>query len=324
MPELHDALAAEAERRRPTQHPAFSTLVERRRRRDLSITGAAGTALAALAVMGVALVPDPVGQRGPETMGPADTLSPDLRDLLEQCIGREPHITETDTFVGLSEAQLAELRGGPPRRVVGRDGECLDRTDELRPGRLNLILEDGAVVWSGVEVGQQMENVQFPVELDEERVVAPADVEALERCASLPGARLEPVRQPAPSDVRIVSVTGAVDDVGRVQQCLEALPGVTVSEPQENPAPPRSPQEDAELAAFVEMCVGNDTDVVETNTYVGLTEDELHLKRGPARDVLVVGRDGECLGEDRSLVDGRIDLVVDDGGIVWDGVERLR
>jgi hypothetical protein len=317
MPDLHDALAAEAERRRPAEQPAFGKLVERRRRRDLRRRGAAGAALAGLAIAGVAFVPDLVGQPSPETIGPAGSLSPELRDFVEKCIAGERNISATDTFVGLTEKELSLRRSPLIARIVGRDGQCLDRTDDLRPGRLNLIIQDGKVVWAGIEADQQTENVLFRVTyLDGAQYDAATDDAALFRCAGLPGARMG-VTLPVVTPIRSVSVSGTPAEVGAVEQCLRELPNTRVEREQVTTSGP-------ELAALVAECIGSDANIVETTSYVGLTETQLAELRGPARNVRVVARDGECLDRDRALVDGRINLIVNDGRIVWAGVERLR
>lgn len=55
-----------------------------------------------------------------------------------------------EEFVGLSEDEAAErvtTSGG--LRVVARDGECLGRNDDFRTDRVNVIVQDGIVVWAG-------------------------------------------------------------------------------------------------------------------------------------------------------------------------------
>ena len=70
MPDLHDELAAAAERRQPELLPPFDEVLDARRRRDRRNRIAAGTAAGCLALAGLAVVPGL--DRGPEVLGPAD------------------------------------------------------------------------------------------------------------------------------------------------------------------------------------------------------------------------------------------------------------
>lgn len=59
----------------------------------------------------------------------------------------QQRMANTDGYVGktLAEAQgLAETRGDRVR-VIGEDGTCLPRNDDLRYDRVNLYLVDGRV-----------------------------------------------------------------------------------------------------------------------------------------------------------------------------------
>lgn len=53
-----------------------------------------------------------------------------------------------DAYKGLTlaEAEARAERDGLVVRVLGRDGECFDRTSDLRPDRVDLYIEDGEVV----------------------------------------------------------------------------------------------------------------------------------------------------------------------------------
>ena len=69
-----------------------------------------------------------------------------------RCLSSEPDMKATDDYSGMSEEKalaLAERRA--TGRVVERDGECLDRTDDLRHGRVNFVVVDGRVVHAAVE-----------------------------------------------------------------------------------------------------------------------------------------------------------------------------
>lgn len=53
-----------------------------------------------------------------------------------------------DGYAGLTlaEAEARAARAGQVVRVLGEDGDCNDRTDDLRTDRVSLYLEDGEVV----------------------------------------------------------------------------------------------------------------------------------------------------------------------------------
>lgn len=68
--------------------------------------------------------------------------------FLERCAGDgQPDLAPQ--FLGLTEDGLrARLGDDAGWRLVGRDGECLVRADDLRPERVNVLVEDGRVVWA--------------------------------------------------------------------------------------------------------------------------------------------------------------------------------
>lgn len=78
---------------------------------------------------------------------PDDGLTPEQRAFVAFCTGTERPLPAAD-HVGLTE-QAATAAYGPSTRVVGRDGQCLGRTLDHREDRVNLVVEDGAVVWAG-------------------------------------------------------------------------------------------------------------------------------------------------------------------------------
>ena len=86
-------------------------------------------------------------------MGCSDSKStPDGRKvaaLIERCIGTAPG-EEAIRFVGMTEAKLTKEAIGENLtvRILNRGDECLARTDDLRPNRVNALLIDGTVVWA--------------------------------------------------------------------------------------------------------------------------------------------------------------------------------
>ena len=60
---------------------------------------------------------------------------------------------DTEQYVGLTEEEALALAedNNTTARVVERDGESLPVTMDLRPGRLNLVIEDGKVASVTVE-----------------------------------------------------------------------------------------------------------------------------------------------------------------------------
>lgn len=74
-----------------------------------------------------------------------------LQEFIDRCVGREDAEPAPDGYVGLTEQQLQDSPPDPanPRRIVGRDRVCLDRTDDRQPERVNVIIDDSRVVWAG-------------------------------------------------------------------------------------------------------------------------------------------------------------------------------
>jgi hypothetical protein len=77
-----------------------------------------------------------------------------LAAFIARCVGAEQPAL-TPEYVGLTED---EARRVVPRdlaepirefRVVGRDGDCLGRTRDLRSDRVNFLIVDGKILWAG-------------------------------------------------------------------------------------------------------------------------------------------------------------------------------
>jgi hypothetical protein len=84
-------------------------------------------------------------------------------------------------------------------------------------------------------------------------------------------------------------------------------------------------QEAESVTGVVERCMGAERNVEPTDEYNGLSKDEALAQANADSDGggRVVARDEECLGRSRDLRSGRVDFVVQDGNVVWAGVERL-
>lgn len=68
--------------------------------------------------------------------------------FVERCVGGGQHDLAPE-HLGLTEDELrTRLAGVVEWRPVGRDGECLGRRRDLRPERVNVVLEHGRVVWA--------------------------------------------------------------------------------------------------------------------------------------------------------------------------------
>ena len=87
----------------------------------------------------------------------------------------------------------------------------------------------------------------------------------------------------------------------------------------------QTPQESSSATAVLERCLGGEQDVETTDQYDGLSEGEALVQANADSDGggRVVAREEECLGRSRDLRSGRVNFVVQDGSVVWDGVERL-
>lgn len=68
-------------------------------------------------------------------------------EFIANCVEGEGASAE-DRFVGMSEAEVEEAVAGPVR-VICRDRVFLDRTTDRHPTRLNIVVEQGLVIWAG-------------------------------------------------------------------------------------------------------------------------------------------------------------------------------
>lgn len=70
--------------------------------------------------------------------------------FIQRCVSNEQAQTASG-YVGLTEDEAGRraVEQGQEIRVVGRDGTCLDRTSDLREGRVNVIIVAGRVLWVG-------------------------------------------------------------------------------------------------------------------------------------------------------------------------------
>lgn len=85
-------------------------------------------------------------------VSPLETpLTAAQRAFIEECLsGDSETALAAPGFVGLSEAEVRATAGdAAPQRVVARDGRCLSRDGDLRVNRVNLVVEDGKVIWAG-------------------------------------------------------------------------------------------------------------------------------------------------------------------------------
>lgn len=70
----------------------------------------------------------------------------------ERCVGADRgQAGPVEGYVGVSEAEIDRqvARVAPDIRVLGRNGECLGRTRDLRPERINVLIAGGTVIWAG-------------------------------------------------------------------------------------------------------------------------------------------------------------------------------
>ncbi|MEV6984409.1 hypothetical protein AB0M95_24575 [Sphaerisporangium sp. NPDC051017] len=97
--------------------------------------------------------PDPEPQRtsGPPRAG--SPTGPAQAGAGEPCVPEPSARSRSrDDLVGRSEDAVAkaEKAAGHEVRVLGVDGKCNDRDDDLRPKRVNLVIRDGKVVWASM------------------------------------------------------------------------------------------------------------------------------------------------------------------------------
>jgi hypothetical protein len=86
-----------------------------------------------------------------DTVPPPPTVDQaEVATFLDRCAGTDPPGDPADDYLGLSLNDLRKkLRAdGLTHRVLGRDGQCLPRTDDLQPNRLNVLVVFGRVVWA--------------------------------------------------------------------------------------------------------------------------------------------------------------------------------
>jgi hypothetical protein len=104
-------------------------------------------------LLGLPLVAALNGCGGQADVGTAGT-QPSPTTLAEQCLGAVQNLEETDEYEGMPEAEALErARAGSEGggRVVARNNECVGTSRDLRHGRVNFVVEDGAVAWAAVE-----------------------------------------------------------------------------------------------------------------------------------------------------------------------------
>lgn len=68
-------------------------------------------------------------------------------ESIEQCVRGETSAVE-ERYIGMTESQVRDAEPEPVR-VICRDRVFLDRTSDYRPDRLNIVVEQGVVVWAG-------------------------------------------------------------------------------------------------------------------------------------------------------------------------------
>lgn len=319
---LDRAVDARIDAYRPDTVPPFEAIESRKRSRDRRrmAAGAAALSVVSVAAAGVAV---------PSLSGGGDRLTPG-GPLEDVSITRfAVQYADGSAVEGRSDgadaalARCLELPGArdtagaklsdPIVWVVTVEGTDA-QTSAVRDCLTRL---DDAKIETIPDVNVETEDVLFRVTYADGAQYDPAtDDPALGRCAAMPGARAG-VTLPMSTPIRSVVVSVTTAQVAEVERCLRALPNTRVEREDVASSAP-------DVAAVVERCIGSTANIDPTNTYVGMTENELHMMRGPARNVRVVARDGECTGRDRALVDGRINLIIDGGRIVWVGVERLR
>lgn len=74
--------------------------------------------------------------------------------FIERCLGTgtgRGQVGPAQEYVGATEADIDRMIAGtgPPIRVIGRNGECLDRLDDLQTDRINVLIANGEVIWAG-------------------------------------------------------------------------------------------------------------------------------------------------------------------------------
>ena len=82
----------------------------------------------------------------------ANVLTAGQQAFIEECLsGNVESALSAPGFVGRTYEEVAAPNERPvnPVRVLGRDGNCLDREDDRRENRVNVIIEDGTVIWAG-------------------------------------------------------------------------------------------------------------------------------------------------------------------------------
>jgi hypothetical protein len=75
-----------------------------------------------------------------------------IRDMQrDECFLGSGSLRDQEQLAGYSGLTVEQARqraadGGDVLRVIGRDGDCFDRTSDLRKDRVNVYVEDGEVV----------------------------------------------------------------------------------------------------------------------------------------------------------------------------------
>lgn len=92
-----------------------------------------------------------VGSTTVDTIPPAPTVDQaEVAALVARCVGTIPPGDPADDYLGLGTNDFRKKLGadGLTPRILGRDDQCLPRTDDLQPNRLNVLIVFDRVVWA--------------------------------------------------------------------------------------------------------------------------------------------------------------------------------
>ncbi len=272
---------------------------------------------------------------------PLDTQA-DIAAFVESCAwGRTP--TPVAGYVGATQEQA--LAPGRNSRILGRDGICNPGSPVPDPTVVDVVIADGVVVWAG--------HLPFP---DRPEPAAPPAVPAPRSVAwtgasvCLLGAGDQLCRDLGALEARelqtvlgraVLDTTGGATDCGpddrvytvrfrhpAVRATLTTVPltcaPVTVSggryrldgRSRDQVKRAYDGAVPAGTAAAVDRCVSGQ-ERHRAPELLGLTEDGLEALLGDGTGLRVIGRDGDCVAERRDLRPERVDVLLEDGRVVW-------
>lgn len=343
--DLDRAVDAQINAYRPDLIPPFSAMEGRKRARDRRRIAVGAGALSVIALVGGSLlVPSLTGggdRLTPSQGGPALTYTaqtgtdpqtgePTRRYTLPTTLAR----TAESGLVpcrGLDGVTTMQLSSDPPQNIAivtgSRQIEAFEACVAAVPG---LRIPELAETTDGDAIDANAPAVTFRVSSNGAADPA-AYTAAVDKCLGLAGVAGSSVQESYPATYELRAAASDAD-ADALRRCLNGVPGAivdatgtTASDCVYTDVPGTPCGEEKPPAAlteaqrtFVESCVGQEN-ALPAPGWVGMSESEIEAFELPKIRPRLVGRDGECLGRDRSRRDDRVNVIIEDDTVIWAG-----